>query len=278
MSPIAIESRGPRMTATPTHRVCGVRVDALTATDLTGAVAAAIARGERRIVANHNLHSVYLFHHDAKMRRFYSMASHVHVDGMSLVFLARLAGVALRRSHRVTYVDWMEHLLPEADANRWRVFHLGSSPEVARRGAEILRERFPRLEIGMADGYFDMTPGSRENELRIGAINEFVPYVLLVGMGMPRQEHWVVDNVERVSANAILTSGAAMDYLAGAVPVPPRITGRLGLEWLCRLCFEPRRLWRRYLVEPWALFAMIMAPALFGNQAWPDAAPKTKGA
>jgi N-acetylglucosaminyldiphosphoundecaprenol N-acetyl-beta-D-mannosaminyltransferase len=70
-------------------------------------------------------------------------------------------------------------------------------------------------------------------------------------MGMPRQEHWIVDHLDKLSVNVILNGGAALDYFAGVIPTPPRWAGRLGLEWLFRLMAEPRRLWFRYLVEPW---------------------------
>jgi N-acetylglucosaminyldiphosphoundecaprenol N-acetyl-beta-D-mannosaminyltransferase len=81
-------------------------------------------------------------------------------------------------------------------------------------------------------------------------IKEYQPHILMVGMSMPRQEHWILDNIESISANVILPSGAAIDYIAGAVPTPPRWAGKVGLEWLFRLVAEPRRLWRRYFVEP----------------------------
>lgn len=53
-----------------------------------------------------------------------------------------------------------------------------------------------------------------------------------------------------------------MDYVAGAVPTPPRWAGRFGLEWLFRLLAEPRRLWGRYLVEPWFILRLLLAEAL----------------
>jgi N-acetylglucosaminyldiphosphoundecaprenol N-acetyl-beta-D-mannosaminyltransferase len=87
-------------------------------------------------------------------------------------------------------------------------------------------------------------------------INRIRPQLLLIGMGMPRQEHWVYDNLEHLAANAIVLSGACFDYIAGAIPTPPRWMGQIGLEWLYRLATEPRRLWRRYLLEPWALLPL----------------------
>jgi N-acetylglucosaminyldiphosphoundecaprenol N-acetyl-beta-D-mannosaminyltransferase len=171
--------------------------------------------------------------------------------------------------HRTTFLDSFEHLVQEVAHRNWRLFYLGSKPGVATRGAEILRKRFPGLQIATQHGYFDAKPGSRENQSVIDAINAFQPHVLMVGMGMPRQEHWTADNLEAISANAIITSGATMDYLAGEVPVPPRWAGPLGLYGIVRLLSEPRRLWKRYLLEPWfvlALFARDLLQLLKGKR------------
>jgi N-acetylglucosaminyldiphosphoundecaprenol N-acetyl-beta-D-mannosaminyltransferase len=79
---------------------------------------------------------------------------------------------------------------------------------------------------------------------------------------MPRQEHWILDNLEQIQTNTILTSGACIDYVAGAVPTPPRWMGKLGLEWLYRLFSEPGRLWKRYLLEPWFVVRLLLQEIL----------------
>ena len=65
-----------------------------------------------------------------------------------------------------------------------------------------------------------------------------------------------MNNIKRLGSAVILPCGAAMDYIAGEIPTPPRWAGRLGLEWLYRLLAEPGRLWKRYLVEPWFLLRL----------------------
>ena len=232
----------------------GVTVDPLTITELNKCIAKAVAQGERWIIANHNLHSVYLYHRDPKMRAFFAKAQVVHIDGMSLVYWARVLGYPVTKQHRVTYVDWVHPLMAMAAAEGWRVFYLGGKPGVAARAAEKLRQQYPGLVLETRHGYF--TP--EENDAVLEEIARFQPHVLMVGMGMPRQEHWVLDNLERISANAILTAGACFDYVAGVIPTPPRWMGRMGLEWLYRLWSEPRRLARRYLLEPWFLVPLAL--------------------
>lgn len=239
-------------------KMLGIKVNALSMPQLNALIAEAISLNKRWIIANHNLHSIYLYHHDPKMRTFYAQADYTHVDGMALVLLGRFLGLPLVREHRVTYADWTEPLMAEAAQRGWRVFYLGSSPGVAEQGAKILRDKFPNLQIATADGYFDVSLDSSENRDRLASINAYQADILMIGMSMPRQENWIVDNLNQISAHAILPSGAAMDYIAGAVPTPPRWAGKIGLEWLFRLIAEPQRLWRRYLVEPWFLLKLLL--------------------
>lgn len=107
-----------------------------------------------------------------------------------------------------------------------------------------------------AHGYFDLS-SVEANQQIIAEINAWQTDLLLVGMGMPRQEHWVLDHRSELQAWCILPVGAALDYVAGAIPTPPRFMSRIGLEWLARLVAEPRRLWRRYLLEPLALVRFV---------------------
>jgi N-acetylglucosaminyldiphosphoundecaprenol N-acetyl-beta-D-mannosaminyltransferase len=243
----------------------GIDVQPTTIPDLMTLVAAAIEQQEKCVIANHNMHSVYLFHREKELRDFYSGVQWTHIDGMPIVALARLYGHRVRRDQRVTYIDWTGPLMAGAAENGWRVFYLGSSPGVAEEGAKRLRQTYPELQIQTIHGYFDTNLQSQENDRVLNAIEAYKPHILMVGMGMPRQEYWIQQNLKRLCANVILPAGAAIDYVAGAVPTPPRWAGRLGLEWAFRLTAEPQRLWRRYLVEPWSILGVV-AQDFLGRQ------------
>jgi N-acetylglucosaminyldiphosphoundecaprenol N-acetyl-beta-D-mannosaminyltransferase len=218
-----------------------------------------IRERQKWIIANHNLHSVYLFHRHAKLREFYSHVHWTYLDGMPLVALGRLYGYPLQREQRVTNVDWMGPLMELAAESGWRVFNLGSPRHVAEEGAAKLRKLYPALQIEVSDGFFDASRGSAENEALIQRINAYRPDLLMVGMGMPRQEFWTQENFARLDAHVILSSaGAALEYIAGATPTPPRWAGRVGLEWIFRLAHEPRRLFSRYLIEPWYILLLLL--------------------
>ncbi|TCJ15260.1 glycosyltransferase [Rubrobacter taiwanensis] len=242
----------------PAYTLLGITVHALTLEEMILIPEIAAERDAKWVIGNHNLHSLYIYHHDATMRRFYERADYVHIDGMPLVWMGRLLGHPLTRDHRHTSIDWLPPLLERCAARGLRVFFLGSKPGVDRRAAEHFREHIPGLQLRTHHGYFDATPGGPENERVVRQINAFRPHALMVGMGMPRQERWIVQNIDRLQINAVWNLGAFMDYFAGAVPIPPRWTGRVGLEGVYRLVREPRRLWRRYVIEsPFALWLLL---------------------
>jgi len=236
----------------------GLSLNPMSSPELTAVVEQGVLERRKWIITNHNLHSVYLFHRKPRLREFYKNAHWTFIDGMPLIALGKLYGYALEREQRVTLADWMHPLMEMAARKRWRVFNLGSPDGVAEKGAAALRRMYPGLQIEVSNGYFDARPGSSGNEEVVQRINAYKPDLLMVGMGMPRQEFWTLENYARLDAHVILASnGAAIDYVAGAVPTPPRWAGRLGLEWAFRLVSEPRRLFGRYLIEPWYILMLL---------------------
>lgn len=241
------------------HKITTVNASfsALTITDLNDAIGQAISNKNKQIIiSNHNMHSLYIINKSPVMQSFYKHSSIIHIDGMLLIYLSNLLGNKLNKNYRVTYVDWTHPLISDAEKNGWKIYYLGSKPSIAEKAANILRQNYPALNIKTHHGYFSLT--GEENEKVIEDIATYQPNILMVGMGMPRQEYWILDNLDKLDTNVILTSGACFDYVAGAIPTPPRWMGKVGLEWLYRLFSEPKRLWRRYLVEPWFLLPYII--------------------
>ena len=239
-------------------RLMGVQVDTLTISDLNKIVRNEINKARSTVIAHHNAHSIYLYHRNEEMRALYEEAEYAHIDGISLVLAGKLSGLPVRPKHRVTYVDWIDPLLAEANDSGWRIFYLGGQPGVIREGVTSVRSRYPDLAMSGHHGYFDANPESEENQKVLEQISSFTPDILMVGMGMPRQEKWIAENIDSINAKVILPSGACLDYVAGAVPTPPRWMGPVGLEWLYRFFQEPRRLWFRHFVEPLMLLPHLL--------------------
>jgi N-acetylglucosaminyldiphosphoundecaprenol N-acetyl-beta-D-mannosaminyltransferase len=228
----------------------------MTELDLYEIVAEVVGADRRCVIAHHNLHSVYLYHHDAKMRTFYERAHYIYADGVPLIYLGKLLGYPLRLEHRSTCWDYVYAFMSQAAQRSWRVFYLGSKPGVAELGAEILRRKAPALQIATAHGYF--STDNEENQKVLEAINAFQPNVLMVGMGMPRQEHWILDNMENIQANVLISVGGCMNYVAGTLPTPPRWMSPFVFQGVFRLLSDPRHVWRRYLLEPWFVLGLVL--------------------
>lgn len=253
-------SRGPiRLERRETTRVTLLEqpVDLVRPEEMLAEVEDWVEAGRKAVVANHNLHSMHLVRTDASMRSFFALADLIQIDSKPLIWLARAKGLAASGMHRSTYLDWRDHFWSLANRKRWRVFYVGGAQGVAETAATRLSGHYPKAVIGTHNGYFDMAKGSSENARVVEQINAFKPDILLVGMGMPRQEAWIAANIDALPDAVIFNVGAAFDYEAGVQKAAPRWLGQLGLEWLYRLANDPGRLFHRYCIEPWRLAGPI---------------------
>jgi N-acetylglucosaminyldiphosphoundecaprenol N-acetyl-beta-D-mannosaminyltransferase len=255
------ETRRPfRLSRRPEERVnvLGGSMDLVRPEEVFHFVAGKIAARQGAIVANHNLHSLYLIRKDEKIAEFYRRSDLIEVDSVPLLFWARIVGRASRRFHRCTYLDWRDAFWERAIAENWKVFFVGGAPGVSEQAVERIQADWPGAQIQTHHGYFDVAQEGAENQAVVAAIQAYAPDIVLVGMGMPRQEVWVLENQAQLGPCVTFTVGGAFDYEAGVQRPSPRWMGQMGMEWLFRLTVDPQRLFTRYCLEPWHL----VGPAL----------------
>jgi N-acetylglucosaminyldiphosphoundecaprenol N-acetyl-beta-D-mannosaminyltransferase len=227
--------------------VLGVGVDPLRVEDLHAEIGRLVRGSKRALVLNANANCLNLCHEDPALRDFLNGAEIVLCDGAGVMLAARILGG--RIPERITYADWAWQLAAFAAAQGFSLYFLGARPGVAEAAARRLRQRYPALKIaGAHHGYFDHSVGSPENEAVLQEINASSPDILLIGLGMPLQEYWLMENRHNLNAGVVLTGGAVFDYVSGRLRRGPRLLTESGFEWLARLLIEPRRLWRRYIV------------------------------
>lgn len=224
----------------------GVPVDMLTFDEAVRSAEGWIRDGGRRYICLLDARSVLAARDRPAVAAAIASGALAGPDGMPLVWLGR------RRGHRVDRIygpDFMTALL-DATA-RWtdrpcRHALVGSTPTVLNRLAERLAAAHPGATIAGTVSP-PMGPWDDGEDARIlAAIEALEPDVVWVGLGAPRQELWMAQQRDRLSAPLLVGVGAAFDFLSGNKPQAPRRLRRLGLEWLFRLATEPRRLAGRY--------------------------------
>jgi N-acetylglucosaminyldiphosphoundecaprenol N-acetyl-beta-D-mannosaminyltransferase len=190
----------------------------------------------------------------------HNAAGMVTPDGMPLVWLSRLMG--FRHVDRVYGPDLMLAVCERAVRQGYRHFFYGGAAGVADKLAVCLQSRFPGLQVAgtYSPPFRPLT--CEEDQRVIEEINAVQPDIVWIGMSTPKQERWMADHVKKLSAPVLIGVGAAFDFHAGLKKQAPRWMQRGGLEWFFRLMTEPRRLWRRYLVNNPLFLWLILLQAL----------------
>lgn len=212
------------------------------------------------VLANLNLHALYLSLEEGPVERLTRSSEVILIDGWPILQLARASAPRTDRPtarERVGSTDWLQELIsrdPEL-----RVVAIGGTPETATRMRDHVLERTQSLRWRAFDGYeFREQGDSSEFE---GGLHSALKdaQLVLVGLGMPRQEAWILENLEYLDRDAVVANvGGCFDYFAGTQRLAPRWMGSLGLEWLFRLVHSPRRLAGRYLIEPLLLIGRLL--------------------
>jgi N-acetylglucosaminyldiphosphoundecaprenol N-acetyl-beta-D-mannosaminyltransferase len=237
--------------------IFGVGIDAVRKGDVLERIRTALETGRRIVVAHVHVMGMNLAYRTPWLVDFFNRADVVYCDGYGVRVGAWLLG--RRLPARFTLADWMDELLEVVREAGSSVFFLGNPPGVAEKAAAALSRAHPGLRIaGAHHGFFDATPGSAENEAVVEAIRTAQPGLLLVGMGMPRQETWVRDNLSRLDGISVMTVGGVFEYWGGDLVRSPRWMTDNGLEWLALTLQAPGRYWKRHLVGNPLFFARVL--------------------
>ncbi len=236
--------------------ILGVGVSAINIPMALEIIGGWIARREPHYVCVTGVHGVMESQRDESLRHIHNRAGLVTPDGMPLVWLCRLWGV--HYVGRVYGPDLMLALCERSVAAGWRHFFYGGAEGVPERLALVLQSRFPGLQVvgHYSPPFRPLT--AEEDEQVVRMINDAAPDIVWVGLSTPKQERWMAEHVGRLTAPVLIGVGAAFDFLSGRKRQAPRWMQHAGLEWLFRLLSEPRRLWRRYLINNPIFIALVL--------------------
>ena len=236
--------------APPTDRVRlgSIHADVIRFDDAIDRIIARAHAGFGGFVVTPNVDHVCVAEHDESFRAAYATCFLSLVDGTPLVWASRLLGTRL--PERISGSDLVLPVAQRAAEEGLAMYFLGASEETAKRAVRRLLDECPGLIVaGMDHPYFDPAMPPEELAAILERIRAARPAIVVVAMGCPRQEYFLEQHSVSLAPAVLIGAGAALDFLAGDVRRAPTWAARLGIEWVWRLCMEPARLWRRYLVR-----------------------------
>jgi N-acetylglucosaminyldiphosphoundecaprenol N-acetyl-beta-D-mannosaminyltransferase len=203
-----------------------------------------------------NAQFVTLAANEPRLARLIANASVSTADGVPLLWVASALGQSLRG--RVNGTELMVRLCEEAAIYGKSVYFLGGRPGAAEATMERMSARYPGLIVAGIDcpafGFDEDSALDKEVSDRIDAAN---PDIVFVALGAPKAEYWIEEHLH-VRAKVMIGVGGSFELVGGFTKRAPIFWQRAGCEWLWRLCIEPRRLWKRYLVGNLQFLSVVL--------------------
>jgi exopolysaccharide biosynthesis WecB/TagA/CpsF family protein len=249
-------SAAPPIVSPRRIRILGLPVDAITYAEWLDRIDAWVQGEGSQHVCTINPEFVMIAQRDTLFAAILTRAALCVPDGVGLLWAARHLGTPL--PERVTGSDGVPQIAARAAARGWRLFLLGAAPGVADRAADVLRARYPGVNIC---GVYSGSPAADEEDAIVERINASGADILFVAYGAPAQDKWIARNLPRLKVKMAMGVGGALDFIAGVVPRAPEWMQRLGLEWLFRLYLQPWRIGRMLRLPRFVLAVLLRGRA-----------------
>lgn len=226
-------------------------VDLETAETILGRVTEIIHQGGSLRIVTLNPEMVMAARHNPELAQALLDGHFVVPDGIGIIMALQCRGV---QGRRIAGVDLAEMIMKQIAPWGGRIFLLGGQAGVAERAGRVLTQRFPGLTLaGTADGFFDE---AREQQI-LEAIRRSHPHLLLVGMGVPRQEIWLSTWWKQLNVSVGMGIGGGLDLWAGKTTRAPLWMRSVGLEWVYRVVREPWRLRRLHVIPSFIVSVLL---------------------
>lgn len=206
-------------------------------------------QGPPAIVVTPNVDHVVRLDADAQFRQLYVQADYIFADGMPLVWASRWMKTATPLPERVTGSDLFVALAQDCARQQAPIFVIGGMPGQEQMLTQAFERVYPGLPVTLFCPSMQFDPLGAEGQEALQRVNAVQPAIVFVCLGMPKQERWAMAHRDAIQAGVVMCVGAAMEFALGFKSRAPLWMQRAGLEWCWRLASEPRRLWRRYIVQ-----------------------------
>lgn len=232
--------------------ILGCKVARMTQKEALEWVRVMVEQGKPRHIVTANAEIIYKAYIEKDFQALINKADLLTADGIGVVIASRLLGNPI--PERVTGIALVENIFSLAEEKGWGLYFLGATQETVEKAVLNVLGKHPRLRIaGYQNGYF-----SQEESAKVVAnIQEAKTNILLVALGVPKQEEFIQENLKSLQVPISIGVGGTFDVLAGKAKRAPEWMQRLGLEWLYRLFREPSR-YKRMLALPKFVIAVLL--------------------
>ncbi len=243
------------------YKIGSIQFSNYTDEELLHEIENAVLQKKRITLTHPNTHFVVEASRNREFLNCISRCSYIQADGIGIFAATRFLYPRETIVKSVqTGTDFYFKLMKYANEMHYAIYFLGSSDEVLDSLIRRVRSEYQGIRIaGSHHGYFDLQESSVVEEINVSK-----PEVLLIGMGVPRQEYWLQEHCGNLSVPVCITVGAGLEFISGIKQRAPKVFRRFGLEWFFRFLQEPGRLWRRYLIGI-PQFIIIVVKQKFGK-------------
>jgi N-acetylglucosaminyldiphosphoundecaprenol N-acetyl-beta-D-mannosaminyltransferase len=218
---------------------------------------------EGGVVFTPNVDHLIKLQYDRDFYEAYNTSTYRVCDSQILMYASKFLGTPLKE--KISGSDLFPAFYTYHKNNEdIKIFLLGAAEGIARKAQEKINENIGReIVIEAYSPSFGFEKNEEECEKIINVINQSGANVLAIGVGAPKQEKWLVKYRDKLTnVKIFLAVGATIDFEAGCKSRAPKWMSEVGIEWAYRLLSEPRRLWKRYLVDGLPFFRLIVEQKL----------------
>lgn len=232
------------------NRLFNLEIDNLTLLEALDKIDDLIASGGHHHVVTANPEILYRALNDRGLHEIISRASLVTADGQGVLLAGKLLGQPFKA--RVTGIDLAEALCATSGERGYKIYFLGGKEGISKKAQMAMMRRYPDSNIvGEHHGYF-----KNDIEPLLADLREKQPDILLVAMGSPYQENFILRYQKLLNIPVAIGVGGTLDVFSGEVKRAPELVQTLKLEWAYRILSDPKR-WRRALVLPKFVLAVL---------------------
>lgn len=234
-----------------------ITIDNVTMEEAVACTKQLAKEGNGAYVVTPNVDHMIKLHQDDTFAKIYADADLILADGTPIMWFAKGFGTPLKE--KVSGSDLFPRVCKMAADEKLSVFFLGGMEGVAKQAAKVLKRRYPTLSIvGIISPPFGFEKDETQMEEICKAIRDAGPDILFVGLGAPKQEKFFEAIKERVNVPVALHIGGSFDFVAGTIKRAPKWMSKIGLEWFYRMCKEPKRMFKRYMIDDMQIFGLYL--------------------